>query len=167
MDGVISFESPKRAPKSSKAWFANTFRFVAACSITKVLEHISTVFASVVQMMDTIIVFNHIKIGNPVERFGSSKLEILFIEFAFTYHKQQYLYYNFWFYSIIKYGAFALRKFIFLWHIIFIWLEPNYLNFFNFNIFYNFSQVTQQNYPLNCNFHDSTLSFFCGFLFSI
>ena len=58
---MVSYPLKNRAQKSAKEWFANTLSFVAACSIKKALEHISTVFASVVQMMDTIIVFYHIR----------------------------------------------------------------------------------------------------------
>ena len=67
---MVSYPLKNRAQKSAKEWFANNFCFVAACN-EKVLGHVSTVFASVVQMIDTIIVFYHIKIEKSVEKFGS------------------------------------------------------------------------------------------------
>ena len=67
---MVSYPLENRGLKSAKEWFANSFSFVAACSIKIVLEHVSTIFASVVQMMYTVIVFNHITIGKSVERLG-------------------------------------------------------------------------------------------------
>ena len=67
---MVSYPLKNRAQKSAIEWFTNTLSFVAACSIKKVLEHISTIFANVVQMMYTVIVFNHITIGKSVERLG-------------------------------------------------------------------------------------------------
>ena len=111
-------------------------------------------------MVDTVIVFNHKKIGKSVERFGSSGLEIsnykiysyflqttiYLLQFLISFHR-----------SPVAYHIFLIRTKLFKFVSIFLYL---------FNIFYNFLQVTQQNYHLNCNVsRQHTFVFFAGFYF--